>query len=60
MRYPFTWNTIMHFEDLADNGELSSKCSIDNYFRPARNITLHDDYIISKVTRPHPLSICLL
>lgn len=28
MKYPVTWNTIMHFEDLAENGERSIKCSL--------------------------------
>lgn len=49
----------MHFEDLADNGELSVKSSIQDYCRPAKNIKLHDDYIISMPAHPHPLGICL-
>ena len=54
MTYPFTWSTIMHFEDLADNGELSVKSSLQDHYRPANNITLDYDYITSK---KHPLPL---
>ena len=52
MTNPSTWSTIMHFEDLADNGELSVKSSLQDHYRPANNIKLDYDYITSK---PPPL-----
>ena len=44
----------MHFEDLADNGELSVKSSLQDHYRPANNITLDYDYITSKKHPPPP------
>ena len=54
MTNPFTWSTIMHFEDLADNGELSVKSSLQDHYRPASNIKLDYDYITSKPPPPPP------
>ena len=44
----------MYFEDLADNGELSVKSSLQDHYRPANNITLDYDYITSKKHPPPP------